>query len=119
MLVLADPISLSLDTILLATDFSVEAERAADYAKAIARRFGSTLEIAHVFDPSIVATYEEAIIGLPAGERRQGSNGAVRKRPPRLASSGVVTRTVSLEAHRPAPALLAVAKEHHADLLVA
>jgi len=119
MLVLADPISISIDTILLATDFSAEAERAANYAKAIARRFGSILEIAHVFDPSIVSTYEDAIIGLPVGERRRASNEGLEKLRARLASSGVVTRTVSLEAHRPAPALLAVAKEHHADLLVA
>jgi nucleotide-binding universal stress UspA family protein len=119
MLVLADPISISIDTILLATDFSVEAERAADYAKAVARRYGSTLEIAHVFDPSIVSSYEEAIIGLPVDERRQASNEGLEKLRGRLASSGVVIRTLSLEAHRPAPALLAIVKEHKADLLVA
>jgi nucleotide-binding universal stress UspA family protein len=119
MLVLADPISVAIDTILLATDFSMEAERAADYAKAVARRYGATLEIAHVFDPSIVSTYEEAIIGLPVGERRQASNEGLEKLRARLASSGVVTRTLSLEAHRPAPALLALAKEHNVDLLVA
>ena len=119
MLVLSDPISISLDTILLATDFSVEAERAAAYAKAIARRYESTLEIAHVFDPSIVNSYEEAIIGLPVAERRRASDEGLEKQRVRLASSGIVTRTFSLEAHRPAPALLALAKEHHADLLVA
>jgi nucleotide-binding universal stress UspA family protein len=119
MLVLADPISVSIDTILLATDFCAESDKAAAYAKALARRFGSTLEIAHVFDPSIVTSYEEAIVGLPAAERRQVSaNGleAVRRS---LSDSGIITRTVSLEAHRPAPALLKIAKEHHADLLVA
>jgi nucleotide-binding universal stress UspA family protein len=119
MLVLADPISVSIDTILLATDFSAEAERAADYAKAIARRFGSTLGIAHVFDPSIVSTYEEAVMGLPVGERRQASKECLEKLRARLASSGVVTCALPLEAHRPAPALLAAAKDHHADLIVA
>jgi nucleotide-binding universal stress UspA family protein len=119
MLVLTDPISISIDTILLATDFSMEAERAADYAKALARRYGSTLEIAHVFDPSIVSSYEDAIIGLPVGERRQASDEGLQKLRARLASSGVVTRALSLEAHRPATALLALAKEHHADLLIA
>jgi nucleotide-binding universal stress UspA family protein len=119
MLVLADPVSVSIDTILLATDFSPEAERAAVYAQAIARRYASTLEIAHVFDPSIVTTYEEAIIGLPVGERRQASKEGLEKLQARLSSHGVITRTVSLEAHRPAPALLEVAKEHKVDLLVA
>jgi len=119
MLVLADPVSVSIDTILLATDFSVEAERAAAYAKAIARRYGSVLEIANVFDPSIVASYEEAVIALPISERRQASKEGLEKLRVRLASSGVVTRTLSLEAYQPAPALLALAKEHHADLLVA
>ncbi len=90
MLVLADPISLSLDTILLATDFCAESERAAAYAKALARRFGSTLEIAHVFDPSLVTSYEEAIVGLPVGREaqdlRRGPAGA--QPAPRLPRSG-------------------------------
>jgi len=119
MLVLADPVSVSIDTILLATDFSPESERAAAYAQAIARRYGSALEIAHVFDPSVVTTYEEAIIGLPVEERRRASEANLEKLRARLGSGGVVTRAVPLEAHRPAPALLAAAQEHKVDLIVA
>jgi nucleotide-binding universal stress UspA family protein len=119
MLVLATPISVSIDTILFATDFCAESERAAAYAKGLARRFGSTLEIAHVFDPSIVTTYEEAIVGLPVRERRQLNAKNLERVRLSLASTGVITRTVSLEAHRPAPALLETAKAHHVDLLVA
>jgi len=119
MLVLADPVSVSIDTILLATDFSPESERAAAYAQAIARRYGSALEIAHVFDPSVVTTYEEAMIGLPVEARRQASEARLEELRARLGSAGVVTRAVSLEAHRPAPALLAAAQKHKVDLIVA
>ena len=35
------------------------------YAKGLALNFRSNVEIAHVFDPSVVTTYMEAILGLP------------------------------------------------------
>jgi nucleotide-binding universal stress UspA family protein len=66
-----------------------------------------------------VASYEEAIVGLPVAERRRLNAEGLEDLRLRLSSAGVVTRTVSLEAHRPAPALLQVAKDHHVDLLVA
>ena len=62
-------VSLSVKKILLATDFSLASEKASAYAKALARRFSSTVEIAHVFDPSVVTSYEEAVIGQPATVR--------------------------------------------------
>jgi nucleotide-binding universal stress UspA family protein len=49
--VLQERVSVSVETILLATDFSPASEKATAYAKALARRFSSTVEIAHVFDP--------------------------------------------------------------------
>jgi len=63
--VIGERVSVSVKKILLATDFSSASEKAASYARALARRFSSTVEITHVFDPSIVTSYEEAIMGLP------------------------------------------------------
>ena len=71
--VIDERVSVSIKSILFATDFSQSSEKAASYAKALARRFSSTVEIAHVFDPSVVTSYEEAMIGLPINERRKRS----------------------------------------------
>jgi nucleotide-binding universal stress UspA family protein len=69
--VLQQSVALSIENILLATDFSVASEKAGAYAKALAKRFGSALEVAHVFDPSVVTSYEEAIVEIKAIERKQ------------------------------------------------
>ncbi len=47
-----NPVAVNVEKILLATDFSASSEKAAAYAKALARRFQSTVEIAHIFNPS-------------------------------------------------------------------
>jgi nucleotide-binding universal stress UspA family protein len=111
--------SISVQRILLATDFSTVSEKATLYARALAQRFSSLVELAHVFDPSRVATYEDALLGLPVSERRQTSRDSLEQLRNQFVSSGVETRTVSLEGHHPAPELLRVAKEQQIDLIVA
>ena len=111
--------SISVQRILLATDFSIASEKAALYARALAKRFSSLVELAHVFDPSRVATYEDAVLGLPVGERRQNSRDSLEQLRNQFVSSGVETRTVSLEGHHPVSELLRVAKEQQIDLIVA
>ncbi len=69
--VMEEPVSVSLDKILLATDFSAASERAASYARALARHFSSTVEIAHVFDSSVVSSYEEAITRMLSRFKRE------------------------------------------------
>ncbi len=110
--------SISVQRILLATDFSTASEKAALYARALAQRFSSLVELAHVFDPSRVATYEDAVLGLPVGERRQSSRDRLEQLRNQFVSS-VETRTVSLEGHQPISELLRVAKEQQIDLIVA
>src|ERR1700758_977386 len=85
-------VSVSVKTIMLATDFSTCSDKAASYARALARRFSSTVEIAHVFDPSVVTPYPEAIIGLPAKERRQISNQNLLHLRDDFAVSGINTK---------------------------
>ena len=119
--VIGERVSVSVKKILLATDFSPASEKAASYARALARRFSSTVEIAHVFDPSVVTSYsyEEAILGLPVNERRRIANENLERLRDDFSASGIDTRTTSPEGHRPAAGLLKVAKEHEVDLIVA
>jgi nucleotide-binding universal stress UspA family protein len=116
--VIGERVSVSVKKILLATDFSSASEKAATYARALARRFSSTVEIAHVFDPSIVTSYEEAIIGMPVNERRRISNENLQRLRDDFSASGIDTRTTSPESHRAAADLLKVAKEHEVDVII-
>ena len=116
--VIGERISVSVKKILLATDFSSASEKAASYARGLARRFSSAVEIAHVFDPSIVTSYEEAIVGLPVNERRRIANENLERLRDDYSASGIDALTMSPEGHRPAAGLLKVAKEHEVDLIV-
>ncbi len=111
--------SISLKKLLLATDFSPASERAAGYANAMARRFSSTVEIVHVFDPSVMTAYEEAIVGLLMKERRRNSDESLERVKKEFLASGIDARTASPEGYRPFAALLKVAEEHNVDLIVA
>jgi nucleotide-binding universal stress UspA family protein len=114
-----EPAALSMENILLATDFSTASERAAAYAAGIARRFSSRLEIAHVFDPSVVTSYEEAIISMPAVERKQISDDNLRAFADHIGLDGIPTSILATEGHRPAATLLDIAGEHGIDLIIA
>ncbi|WP_035355407.1 universal stress protein [Edaphobacter aggregans] len=92
-----EPVVVAIKKILLATDFSPSSEKAVSYARALALRFSSTVEIAHVFDPSIVTSYEEAIIGLPVNERRRIANEILDRLRDDLSASGIKTRTTMPE----------------------
>jgi nucleotide-binding universal stress UspA family protein len=112
-------VSVSVKTIMLATDFSTCSDKAASYARALARRFSSTVEIAHVFDPSDVTSHPKAILGLSVKERQKLSNEKLEHLRDDFIASGIDTKTVSAEGHRPFAALLRAAKEHNVDLIVA
>ncbi|WP_213806263.1 universal stress protein [Granulicella sp. dw_53] len=117
--VIGDYLALAVEKILFATDFSVSSEKAAAYARALAHRFASTVEIVHVFDPSVVSTYEEAIIGLPLNERRRMSAERLERLRGDFFSVGVTARATLPEGHRPSVRLLEVANENKVDLIVA
>jgi nucleotide-binding universal stress UspA family protein len=117
--VIGERVSVSVGMILFATDFSSVSEKAASYAKALAHRFSSTVELAHVFDPCLVATHEEASIELPINERRQISNESLERLRNDFVSSGIETWTVLSEGHRAASEILRIAKEQRVDLIVA
>lgn len=116
--VLQQAVALSIEEVLLATDFSVASEKAGAYAKALVRRFGSNLEIAHVFDPSVVTSYEEAIVPMTATDRKQIADENLQCFARNLALDEIPTRLVSTEDHDVSSALLELATDQHADLIV-
>lgn len=117
--VIADRVSVSIDNILFATDFSAASKKAAAYAKALALNFRSTVDVVHVFDPSVVTSYVEAVVGLPVKERREIYDQLVEEARNEFTAVGLTARASSPEAHRPWTALLRFAQEHHTDMIVA
>jgi nucleotide-binding universal stress UspA family protein len=117
--VIGERIAVSVEKILLATDFSSASEKATLYAKALARRFSSTVEIAHIFDPSVVSSYEETILSLPNDERRRIENERFKILREKFSASGIKVRITSPEGHHVSTALLKVAKEDKIDLIAA
>jgi len=112
-------VSVSVKNILVATDFSSVSDKAAAYAKAIALNFRSSVEIAHVCDPSVVTSCVEAILGTPVKEREHTSRENLDLLQLDFANAGIETRTSLPEGHRPHAALLKLAEQHDTDLIIA
>lgn len=112
-------VSVSIKNILLASDFSPASDAAAAYAKGLAVNFRSAVEIVHVFDPSVVTSYVEAILGASAKDKHRMGNENLERLERNFANAGIETCTSLPEAHRPHVALLKLAKEHETDLIVA
>jgi len=68
---IGDQIVLMVDRILLATDFSSASEVATGYARAVAKRFSSTLSLANVVDLSIATRSEAAVVSHQTVSERQ------------------------------------------------
>ncbi len=114
-----DRVSVSLKKILLATDFSEASEKASVYAMALAHRFGSTIQIAHVFDPSAVTSQEEAVLGIPAAKRLPTAQERLDSVTNEFAAAGIQAEAVLRQGHRPSIDLLNIAKADRADLIIA
>lgn len=112
-------VSVSLRNILFATDFSSASERACSYAKALALNFRSAVEIVHVFDPSKVTTYVEAILGVPVKERQQVISDSLQQLKSEFSAAGVSATTSLPEGHHPQQTILKLSREHDTDLIVA
>jgi nucleotide-binding universal stress UspA family protein len=112
-------VSVSLKNILFATDFSSASDRAASYAKALALNFRSSVEIVHVFDPSVVTTYVEAILGVPVKDRQRVMSDSIEQVKNDFAASGIDVHTSLPEGHRPHATVLNLAKQLETDLIVA
>jgi len=119
MTITQEPVAISIDTILLATDFSGASEKAAAYARAIARRFSATLEMVHVVDPSAVAICDEVAVAMPRQEMSIAEAAERMRTQASFVEAGVVTRSFTTEGHNTAQTLLQLAHQRDADLIVA
>jgi nucleotide-binding universal stress UspA family protein len=116
---IGSPVSLSVEKIFFATDFSASSEKAAAWAKTLARRFSSTVEVAHIFDPSVIASQEAATLGYTAAMNRQASRESLEGVCSQFASEGIKVSAIQQEGHFPAAELLKIAKRDKVDLIVA
>ena len=117
--VIDERVSVSVRTILLATDFSVVAEKAASYARSVARRYGSRVELAHVLDPASLENYGEAVVGVVISDRREAAKEILATLTRQFQAAGIEAEAKSLEGHFPAKLLLGLAREDDVDLIVA
>ena len=117
--VIDERVSVSVRKILFATDFSLAAQKAASYARSVARRYGSKVELAHVLDPATLETYEEAIAGVQTVDRRKVVKELLHTMANDFQASGVESVVQSLEGHNAAKHLLELARADDVDLIVA
>jgi nucleotide-binding universal stress UspA family protein len=109
----------SVERILLATDFSAVSNNAASYARVLARRFSSSVEIAHIFEPAPLSSHDEPLVSGTEEERRRLIEGKLERLREDFAALGIDVRTGSREGHRASVGLLKIVTEQRIDLIVA
>jgi nucleotide-binding universal stress UspA family protein len=118
MSVTGDEINLIVERILLATDFSMASEVAANYARAIAKRFSSTVTLANVIDLSMASRSEVAVAGQLIAEMRRDSSENLERLANDFSTSGVRVKTQTLESRDTASSIVTLAEEQAFDLII-
>jgi nucleotide-binding universal stress UspA family protein len=116
--VIENQMGLSLEKIVVATDFTPESEKALAYASLLARQYASRLTLAHVIDVSIAARSEAAVVQCSLDGIRHYSAENMERALDNLGMDGVTAQGKTLEAHNPAEAIVELAEHVDADLLV-
>lgn len=111
-------IGLSLDRILVATDFEGPSNIAFEYAKALAKRFSSRLVLAHVVDLSVATQSESAVVGFPIDDLRRFGTENMERTLTELESSGFRATGQTVEAHNTAAAIIGLSQQVKADMIV-
>lgn len=119
MAVIGNQVGLTVNRIILATDFSQSSESATEYAKMLAKRFSSNLTLAHVVDVSMTTCSERAAVGYPIDDMRRSSSENLERLLKDLTLDGVRATAQTLEARNPAAAIVGLAEQLGADLIVA
>jgi nucleotide-binding universal stress UspA family protein len=117
--VIGDYVALMVDRIILATDLTPVSETATGYARAIAKRFSSNLTLAHIVDLSASISSEKAVLGIPRDDMRRISSLRMEGLLRELSDAGIRATAHALEAHNPAAAIVGLAHQLNADLIVA
>jgi nucleotide-binding universal stress UspA family protein len=109
-------VEVSLQTILLATDFSPNAETAKRYAEALARRYHALVRIMHVIDLSAASTAKDPGMCLEAFQQfGQASLNQIEKE---FAAKDVRVEAMLCESPDPTETILGAAQDDRIDLLV-
>jgi nucleotide-binding universal stress UspA family protein len=107
----------TLKKIVLGTDFSAVADRAATYARGLALSFGASVDLVHVFDPDVYLDDAEPRLRT-LDERLEARSEKLAALAKRFAATGVTAKT-ELPMVRPGwSGLLRVAEAGEADLIV-
>jgi nucleotide-binding universal stress UspA family protein len=118
MAVIGNQVGLTLERIVLATDFSSSSQTATAYARLLARHFSSNLTLVHVVDLTAAAKSEEAVAGLVLDERRLIGVEKLEQVMNEMISEGVHATAQTLESHHPAAAIVGLSNQLHADMIV-
>ncbi len=116
--VIGDQVGLTIDRIVLATDFSPASEAATDYARGLAKRFSSNLTIAHVVDLSVSMLTEQVAMGIPIDDMRRTSSENLERLLNDLNYEGIRATAHTLEGRNPAAAIVGFAQQLKADLII-
>jgi nucleotide-binding universal stress UspA family protein len=107
--------------ILVPTDFSTASDAALDFAKTVARTFGASLHLLHVFEDPIVTTgFAEAYAPLPAETRTALVNDACAQLATRLTDEerDRFSATTEVVSGFSAMGIVEYAQDHQIDLIV-
>jgi nucleotide-binding universal stress UspA family protein len=119
MTILGNPVEVSLENILFATDFSASAETAKSYVRALAERYRSRVHLMHVVDlAAALAAFKAPDAGLSIGILRRLEEESLSCLKRELVSEKIRAETVLSEATDPAAEILQAAQDGSTDLLV-
>ena len=116
MTILGNPVEVSLENILFATDFSASAETAKLYVRALAERYRSRVHLMHVVD--LAAAFKGLGAGLSIDVFRRIGEDSLSRLQSELVSEKIRVEAVLAEAMDPAEGILQVAQDGSTDLLV-
>ncbi|WP_035347407.1 universal stress protein [Edaphobacter aggregans] len=116
--VIQTEVALTLDNIVVATDFTPESEKALSYARALAHQFATRITLAHVIDLSAATPLPDAIVGLPLDKLRHDSAENIKRTLFDLGMEGVTAQGKTLEAHNPTSAIVDLSHKLDADLII-
>jgi nucleotide-binding universal stress UspA family protein len=109
---------LTLDRIMVATDFRKYSEPAFQYGLMLAQRFASRIVLAHIVDLTLASAANQVAGGIPLEDLRQDAAENMHRALAQLQAAGVPAISRIVESRNPAEAIVGLAAEEGADLIV-
>ncbi len=116
--VIGQPVALTVEKILFATDFSDSSEKALAYVKKLAHHFNSAVTAVHVIDLTLATRSPEAAVGFSMPDLREVGEEGIRKLRRELRQDHITEHGVVLTGGNPAGELIDYAREIKPDLIV-